>query len=135
MVCTHDPEPEPLEGVRRLGIEDIDVFMPAAIDMFTEEVGVSPIAGGRGPGYRARVAQSISQGRVYGRIDHGETIFKAAAGAAAGVWAKGELEFAASKAAISRGASNFMVGVCLWGAKPHDSTMPPRVPPQLDSTA
>ena len=49
MVCTHDPEPEPLEGVRRLGIEDIDVFMPAAIDMFTEEVGVSPIAGGRGP--------------------------------------------------------------------------------------
>ena len=81
MVCTHDPEPEPLEGVRRLGIEDIDVFMPAAIDMFTEEVGVSPIAGGRGPGYRARVAQSISQGRVYGRIDHGETIFKAEIGA------------------------------------------------------
>ena len=81
MVCIQDPEAESLEGVRRLGIEDLDVFMPAAIDMFTEEVGVSPVAGGRGPGYRARVAQSISQGRVYGRIDRGEVIFKAEIGA------------------------------------------------------
>lgn len=81
MVCTHDPEPEPLSGVRRLNLGDLDVFLPAAIDMFTEEVGLSPVSGGRGPGYRARVASAIRRGRVYGRIDDGETIFKAEIGA------------------------------------------------------
>ena len=82
MVCTHDPEPELLEGVRRLGIEDIDVFMPAAIDMFTEEVGVSDCGWtwSRLPG----TSGSRFQGRVYGRIDHGETIFKAKLGQLAG---------------------------------------------------
>ncbi len=81
MVCAQDPEPEPLVDVRRLNIGDLDAFLPAAIDMFTEEVGLSPVAGGRGPGYRARVGQAIGQGRVYGRIDDGRTIFKAEIGA------------------------------------------------------
>lgn len=81
MVCAQDPEVESLPGVRRLELADLDVFLPAAIDMFTEEVGLSPVAGGRGPGYRARVANSIRRGRVYGRIDDGETIFKAEIGA------------------------------------------------------
>ena len=80
MVCTEDPSQEPLAGVRPLVPEDLEAFLPAAVAMFTEEVGVSPVSGGRGPGYRARVAASIRQGRVYGRIDHAETIFKAEIG-------------------------------------------------------
>ena len=98
MVCTQDPEQTPLEGVRRLNIGDLDAFLPAAIDMFTEEVGLSPVAGGRGPGYRARIGQAISQGRVYGRIDGGTTIFKAEIGAVGrgsaqlqGVWVDPQL--------------------------------------------
>lgn len=81
MVCAKDPEVESLAGVRRLELPDLEVFLPAAIDMFTEEVGLSPVSGGRGPGYRARVANSIRRGRVYGRIENGETIFKAEIGA------------------------------------------------------
>lgn len=81
MVCAQDSAVESLAGVRRLNLSDLDAFLPAAIDMFTEEVGLSPVAGGRGPGYRARVANSIRRGRVYGRIDDGETIFKAEIGA------------------------------------------------------
>ncbi len=81
MVCSDDPEPEPLAGVRRLDLADLEAFLPAAIDMFTEEVGLSPVTGGRGPGYRARIANSIKRGRVYGRIDDGATMFKAEIGA------------------------------------------------------
>lgn len=62
-------------------ITDLDALMPASVAMFTEEVGVSPLAGGRGPAYRARVASSILEGRTYARFHNGDVIFKAEVGA------------------------------------------------------
>jgi predicted GNAT family acetyltransferase len=45
--------------------------------MYTEEVGISPEAGGGGDMYRARVAQLISKGWSFARIEEGRVVFKA----------------------------------------------------------
>lgn len=89
-------EPHPL--VRRVDIAELDLLMPACIDMFTEEVGVSPVAGGAGAAYRARVADMIRQGRAFGWIEDGQVRFKAEVGAVTahacqvqGVWVAREL--------------------------------------------
>ena len=69
---------------------DLDLLYPACVAMYTEEVGVSPE---QGPGYRGRVAQLVSRGWAFARIERGEVIFKAEVGAATpaacqvqGVW-------------------------------------------------
>jgi predicted GNAT family acetyltransferase len=67
--------------VRRLGIDDFDVVYPASVAMFTEEVGVSPEADGAGY-YRARVAQLLSRGWSFARIENGRVLFKAEVGLA-----------------------------------------------------
>jgi predicted GNAT family acetyltransferase len=61
--------------------------------MFTEEVGVSPLAGDGGALYRARVEELVSQGRAFARFQPGDVLFKAEIGAATravaqiqGVW-------------------------------------------------
>jgi uncharacterized protein len=71
--------------------------MPACIAMFTEEVGVSPLAGDGGAAYRARVTELIRSGRAFARIEDGQVIFKAEVGAATplacqvqGVWVNPE---------------------------------------------
>jgi len=83
--------PDPL--VRRVTASEIDLLYPACVAMFTEEVGVSPANGDGGALYRARVAELISQGRAFARIEDGRVIFKAEVGAATaqacqiqGVW-------------------------------------------------
>ncbi|HEY9438318.1 MAG TPA: GNAT family N-acetyltransferase [Streptomyces sp.] len=83
--------PDPL--VRRVRKEDMDILMPACVSMFTEEVGISPLAGDGGLLYQARVAELISAGRSYARIENGRVVFKAEIGAATtgacqiqGVW-------------------------------------------------
>ena len=80
-------------AVRRVDITEIDILLPACIDMFTSEVGVSPVAGASGPGYRARIAELIRSGRAFARIDNGRVMFKAEVGTATdsvcqvqGVW-------------------------------------------------
>jgi predicted GNAT family acetyltransferase len=73
-----DPAVAPDPGVRRTGQSDIDVLYPACVAMYTEEVGVSPEAGGGAPLYRARVAQLVSRGWSFARFDDtGRVIFKA----------------------------------------------------------
>ena len=67
--------------VRRLSIDDFDVVYPASVAMFTEEVGVSPEADGAGY-YRARVAQLLSRGWSFARIENGRVLFKAEVGLA-----------------------------------------------------
>lgn len=52
-----DVTPDPL--VRRVRKDEIDVLMPACVAMFTEEVGISPLAGDGGLLYQARVAELI----------------------------------------------------------------------------
>ena len=61
--------------------------------MFTAEVGVSPVAGGMGAAYRARIAEIVREGRSFVRIDGEDVVFKAEVGAVAadvcqvqGVW-------------------------------------------------
>jgi predicted GNAT family acetyltransferase len=83
--------PDPL--VRRIRKDEMDIVLPACVAMFTEEVGVSPLAGDGGLLYQARVAELIGAGRSFARIENGEVIFKAEIGAATpqacqiqGVW-------------------------------------------------
>jgi predicted GNAT family acetyltransferase len=84
-------EPDP--DVRRIRKDEMDVIMPACVAMFTEEVGVSPMAGDGGLLYQARVAELVGAGRSFARIDDGKVVFKAEIGAATpqacqiqGVW-------------------------------------------------
>ncbi|HEY7260399.1 MAG TPA: GNAT family N-acetyltransferase [Trebonia sp.] len=84
-------------AVRRVRSDEIDVLLPASIAMFTEEVGVSPLAGDGGAGYRARVSELVRAGRAFARIEDGQVIFKAEVGAATpqacqvqGVWVRPE---------------------------------------------
>jgi uncharacterized protein len=68
-------------GVRPVRPDELDRYLPAAIAMFTEEVGIDPRAGDGGAGYRARVAELIAGGRAFARFENGEVVFKAEIGA------------------------------------------------------
>jgi len=79
--------------VRLVRADELDILLPACIAMFTEEVGVSPVAGGTHGTYRARVAELIREGRALARIENGQVVFKAEIGAVStdacqvqGVW-------------------------------------------------
>ncbi|MFJ1930098.1 MULTISPECIES: GNAT family N-acetyltransferase [unclassified Streptomyces] len=71
--------PDPL--VRRVRKDEMDILMPACVAMFTEEVGISPLAGDGGLLYQARVAELIAAGRSFARIEDGKVVFKAEIGA------------------------------------------------------
>ena len=80
-------------AVRRVRSDETDLLLPASIAMFTEEVGISPLAGDGGASYRSRVAELVRSGRAFARIEEGRVIFKAEVGAATpqscqvqGVW-------------------------------------------------
>ncbi|MFI0981958.1 GNAT family N-acetyltransferase [Streptomyces sp. NPDC021093] len=86
-----DITPDPL--VRRIRKDEMETIMPACVAMFTEEVGVSPMAGDGGLLYQARVAELVGAGRSFARIEDGKVVFKAEIGAATpaacqiqGVW-------------------------------------------------
>jgi predicted GNAT family acetyltransferase len=79
--------------VRRIRKNEMDLIMPACVAMFTEEVGISPMAGDGGLLYQARVAELVGAGRSFARMENGKVIFKAEIGAATpracqiqGVW-------------------------------------------------
>ncbi|QDY79290.1 GNAT family N-acetyltransferase [Streptomyces qinzhouensis] len=87
------PDTEPDPYVRRIRKDEMEVIMPACVAMFTEEVGISPMAGDGGLLYQARVAELVGAGRSFARIDGGRVVFKAEIGAATtqacqiqGVW-------------------------------------------------
>jgi len=89
-----DPSIAPDPRVHRVLLDEFDVLYPACVAMFTEEVGVDPEIGGAS-GYRARVAQLISQGWAFAIIEDGEVLFKTEVGAATsyacqlqGVWVR-----------------------------------------------
>ena len=81
MVLDRDSRLTPDPRVRPVLIDEFDTIYPACVAMFTEEVGVDPEAGNRS-GYRARVAQLISQGWSFAIIEDGEVLFKTEVGAA-----------------------------------------------------
>jgi predicted GNAT family acetyltransferase len=71
-------------AVRQVLPEELDLILPACIDMFTEEVGVSPLGTDGGVLYRARVRELVAAGRSFARIENGQVIFKAEIGAVSG---------------------------------------------------
>jgi uncharacterized protein len=71
--------PDPL--VRPVRPDELDRYLPAAIAMFIEEVGVDPRTGDGGVSYRARVAELIATGRAFARFEGGDVVFKAEIGA------------------------------------------------------
>ncbi|MFI6096565.1 GNAT family N-acetyltransferase [Lentzea sp. NPDC051213] len=85
--------PDPL--VRQVRPSELNRYLPAAIAMFIEEVGIDPCAEDGGAGYRARVSELIAAGRAFARFEHGEVVFKAEIGAMSsrvgqiqGVWVR-----------------------------------------------
>lgn len=74
--------PDPM--VRRVYPEELDRYLPAAVAMFIEEVGVDPRAEDGGSGYRARVAELVAAGRAFARFENGRVVFKAEIGALSG---------------------------------------------------
>lgn len=95
LMVTDEPSAEvaPDPYVRRVRKDEMDVILPACVAMFTEEVGVSPMAGDGGLLYQARVAELVGSGRSFARIQDGKVLFKAEIGAATrqacqiqGVW-------------------------------------------------
>ena len=79
--------------VRPVGVGELDTLLPAAVAMFTEEVGVSPMRVDGGAGYRARVAELVRAGQSLAWIENGQVLFKADVGAVSraacqlqGVW-------------------------------------------------
>lgn len=70
-----------------------EAYFEAAVQMYCEEVGVSPIQGGDRSHYLRHVSRLINTGRAFGIVENGRVIFKADIGAAAqgvgqvqGVW-------------------------------------------------
>ncbi len=105
------PVVEPDPAVRRTTMADAEVLYPACVAMYTEEVGISPEAGGGGDLYRTRVHQLISRGWSFARVEDGRVVFKAevasltpAAAQVQGVWVdpdrRGEGLGAAGMAAV-----------------------------------
>jgi uncharacterized protein len=66
--------------VRPVRPDELDRYLPAAIAMFIEEVGVDPCADDGGLSYRARVAELIGAGRAFARFEGGDVVFKAEIG-------------------------------------------------------
>ena len=98
MAIDHDPLILPDPRVRLVDVDELDTVLPACIDMFTEEIGISPLAGGGGAGYRARVLDIVRARHAFAIIDADGVVFKAEVGIAAdrvcqvqGVWVRPSL--------------------------------------------
>jgi predicted GNAT family acetyltransferase len=81
MVRAGPPAIAPDPFVRVVRPAELDRYLPAAIAMFTEEVGVDPRLGDGGVGYRSRVAELVAAGRAFARFEDDEVVFKAEIGA------------------------------------------------------
>ncbi len=92
MAITTPPSVTPDPRVRRVTLDQWDAYTDAAVKMYTEEIGVSPVLGNPS-GYRFYVRQLITSGRAFGIFDGSRVIFKADLGSVAasvcqvqGVW-------------------------------------------------
>jgi predicted GNAT family acetyltransferase len=81
MALAGEPRDPADAAVRAVRLEELETYLPAAVAMFREEVGVDPCAGDGGAGYRAKVADLIGSGRAFARFEQGEVVFKAEIGA------------------------------------------------------
>ena len=95
MAISAAPKITPDPQVRQVRPSELNRYLPAAVSMFIEEVGIDPCAEDGGAGYRARVSELIAAGRAFARFEHGEVVFKAEIGAMSskvgqiqGVWVR-----------------------------------------------
>jgi predicted GNAT family acetyltransferase len=65
------------QAVRLVRPDEINTLFPASVAMYTEEVGVSPLADRGEFRYRQRVADLVTARRAYARFADGQVIFKA----------------------------------------------------------
>jgi hypothetical protein len=64
-------------AVRLVRPDEINMLFPAAVAMYTEEVGVSPLADRGERRYRQRIVDLVEGKRAYARIIDGRVVFKA----------------------------------------------------------
>ncbi|CAI9398899.1 GNAT family N-acetyltransferase [Aestuariimicrobium sp. T2.26MG-19.2B] len=96
MVIDHD---SPFAGdprVRQVTLQEFEPYFDAAVKMYTEEVGVSPLD--PSGGYRSHMRRLVMDGQCYAIIEDGRVLFKADVGTAygticqiQGVWLAPEL--------------------------------------------
>jgi predicted GNAT family acetyltransferase len=77
LVADTEPPIAPDPFVRLVQPDEVDQLFPAAVAMYTEEVGVSPLADDGGRGYRRRVGELVRGKRAYARFADDRVIFKA----------------------------------------------------------
>ena len=83
MAIESDPAVSSDPRVRRITLDQWDAYTDAAVKMYTEEIGVSPVSGNPA-GYRFYVRQLITSGRAFGIVEGGRVIFKADLGSVSG---------------------------------------------------
>ncbi len=119
---------EPVIGsdprVQRVTLNHWDAYYQAAVQMYTEEVGVSPLQGNPA-GYRYYVRQLITSGRAFAIFDRDKVVFKADLGSVSasvtqvqGVWLdpalRGQGMAPAAMAAVVRLARSVAPTVSLY---------------------
>jgi predicted GNAT family acetyltransferase len=124
LAISKDPQVTPNPGVRKVTLEHWDAYFEAAVRMYTEEVGVSPVQGNPA-GYRFYIRQLITSGRAFGLFDGNRVLFKADLGSVSGsvcqvqgVWLEPELRgrglSAAAMAAVVQLARKVVPTVSLY---------------------
>lgn len=112
--------------VRQVAVAELDILLPASVAMFTEEIGISPVAKDGGGLYRSRVRELIESGRSLARIDGDHVVFKAEIGAVTpracqvqGVWVEPALRgrglaVAGMAAVVDHALDSVAPAVCLY---------------------
>lgn len=80
MIC---PDPPLVAADRRVGTastRQLNQYFPAAVAMFTEEIGVDPTIPDDGASYRERVRDLVASRRAFVIFDHDSVVFKAEVG-------------------------------------------------------
>ncbi len=83
MMAINKPPKLPVdERVRKILPEEFEIYFPAAVAMYTEELGISPLDGTSG--YANYVKSLLRNGKAFGIIEDGKVIFKTDIGANTG---------------------------------------------------
>jgi predicted GNAT family acetyltransferase len=77
LAVAEPPLVPPDPAVRLVRPDEIDLLYPAAVAMYTEEVGVSPVGDPGDRSYRDRVTDLVQTRRAYAKIVGGQVVFKA----------------------------------------------------------
>lgn len=81
MVCPDPPAVAEDRRVVAVRTDQIDTYFPAAVSMFSEEIGIDPTSHDGGRGYRARIRAQVEMGRAFALIEDGMVVYKAEVGA------------------------------------------------------